>query len=165
MHFESKNFLVQINFWVKNIFGSKIFFGSKIIFCPKNFGSKKILGTKIFLGTTKILGPKCQKKKYFASTWNFGWKKSFKTKQIWGPKKFLVKFWPQKKCDSEIFLIKINFGNNNRIVCVWNVLRNPDYAEFNWLFYNFKFKIKWMSKKLPLYYLKYIFSTENPWEA
>ena len=135
------------------------------------FSLEKFWAPKFFWVQQKFWVQNVQKK-YFASTWNFGWKKSFKTKQIWGPKKVLVqkvfvkqKILATKKFDSEIFLIKINFGNNNRIVCVWNVLRNPDYAEFNWLFYNFKFKIKWMSKKLPLYYLKYIFSTENPWEA
>ena len=77
-------------------------------------------------------------------------KKKFQDQTNLGSKKVFGQILATKKFDSEIFLIKTNFGNNNRIVCVWNVLRNPDYAEFNWLFYNFKFKIKWMSKKLPL---------------
>ena len=47
-------------------------------------------------------------------------------------------------------------GNNTRIIgfCVWNVLRNPNFSEFNWLFYNLKLKNKWISKNLPWYYLK-----------
>ena len=50
-------------------------------------------------------------------------------------------------------------GNNTRIIgfCVWNVLRNPNFSEFNWSFYNLKFKNKWISKKLPWYYLKCVF--------